>query len=68
LLNGEKRSWEALIVELRSPNYAKVGAKMMEFEGREVEVLSATSRAPRYKYLEAMKLLSILKYIFNNPP
>ena len=39
-LNGEKRSWEAQIVELRSPNYAKVGAKMIDLEGNKVVVPS----------------------------
>jgi hypothetical protein len=44
LLNREKGHWEALIVELGSPNYAKVGAKMMDLEGNEVDVLGATNK------------------------
>jgi hypothetical protein len=44
LLNREKGHWEAPIIELGSPNYAKVGAKMMDLEGNEVDVPSATGK------------------------
>jgi hypothetical protein len=34
----EKGHWEAPIVELDNPNYAKAGAKMMNLERNEVDV------------------------------
>jgi hypothetical protein len=33
LMNREKGNWEARIIELDNPNYAKVGAKMTDLEG-----------------------------------
>jgi pre-mRNA-splicing factor ISY1 len=68
LLNREKGHWEALIVELGSPNYAKVGAKMMDLEGNEVDVPGATGKGPSYRYFGATKFLPILKEIFDKPP
>jgi pre-mRNA-splicing factor ISY1 len=53
LLNKGKGHWEAPIVELGSPNYAKVGAKMMDLEGNEVDVPSATGKGPGYRYFGA---------------
>jgi hypothetical protein len=41
LLIRSEGHWEALIVEIGSPNYAKVEAKMMELEGNKVDVLGA---------------------------
>jgi hypothetical protein len=67
-LNREKGHWEAPIVELDNPNYAKVGAKMMNLEGNEVDVPGATDKVPDYKYFEAMEFLPILKEIFDKPP
>jgi hypothetical protein len=64
----EKRHWEDLIIKLGNPNYAKVGVKMMDLEGNEVDVPSATSKGPDYKYLGNMKFLPIPKEIFDNPP
>jgi len=34
--------WEALIIDLESPNYAKVWAKMTDLEGNKDDVPSAT--------------------------
>jgi pre-mRNA-splicing factor ISY1 len=46
LLNRKKGHWEALIIELGSPNYAKVGAKMMDLEGNKVDVPVPSTRDP----------------------
>jgi pre-mRNA-splicing factor ISY1 len=46
LLIRQKGHWEALIIELGSPNYAKVGAKMTDLEGNEVDVPGATGKGP----------------------
>jgi pre-mRNA-splicing factor ISY1 len=67
-LNRVKGHWEALIIELGNPNYAKVGAKMTDLEGNELDVPSATSKGLGYKYFGDMKFLPIIKYLFNNPP
>jgi pre-mRNA-splicing factor ISY1 len=58
---------EALIVEIGSPNYAKVGAKMMDLEGNKVDVPGANDKGPGYKYFGAMKFLPDLKDIFDKP-
>jgi pre-mRNA-splicing factor ISY1 len=68
LLNREKGHWEALTVELGSPNYAKVGAKMMDLEGNEVDVPGAIGKGLGYRYFRATKFLPIPKEIFDNPP
>jgi hypothetical protein len=68
LLNREKGHWESLIVEIDNPNYAKVGARMTDLEGNEVDVLGTTGKGPDYRYLRAMKLLPILKELFDKPP
>jgi hypothetical protein len=57
----EKWNWEALIVDLGIPNYAKVGAKMTNLKGKEVDVRNSTDKGPSYRYFEAMKFLSVLK-------
>jgi hypothetical protein len=41
---------------------------MMKLEGNEVDVSSASNKGPGYRYFEAMKFLSILKDLFDNPP
>jgi hypothetical protein len=56
LLIREKGHWEALIVELGSPNYAKVGAKMMDLEGNEVDVPGATDKGPWLQILWGYKI------------
>jgi hypothetical protein len=56
-----KGNWEAPIIELGSPNYAKVGEKMMNLEGNTVDVPGATRKGPGYKHSRAMKFLPILK-------
>jgi hypothetical protein len=61
LLFGSKGHWEALIIELGSPNYVKVGAKMMDLEGNVFDM-------PGYKYLEATKFFLDLKEIFEKTP
>jgi hypothetical protein len=67
-LNREKGHWEALIVELYSPNYAKVRSKMMDLEGKEIDVPSATGKGLVYRYFRATKFLPIPKELFNKPP
>jgi pre-mRNA-splicing factor ISY1 len=64
----QKGHSETLIVELGGPNYAKVGAKMMDFEGNKVDVHGATSKGFGYRYFWAMKILPDVKEIFNKPP
>jgi hypothetical protein len=68
LLYKERGCWEALTVELDSLNYAKVGAKMMNLEGNEVDVYDATTKGPGYIYLRDTTFLPIPKEVFNNPP
>jgi hypothetical protein len=41
---------------------------MTDLEGNEVDVLDAIRKGPSYRYFGAMKLLPILKELFNNPP
>jgi pre-mRNA-splicing factor ISY1 len=60
--------WDTLIVELGGPNYTKVGAKMTNLEGNEVDVLVATDKGPDYRYFEDTKFLPNIKELFNNPP
>jgi hypothetical protein len=67
-LNTKKGHWESLIVELGNHNYAKVGAKMIDLEKNEVDVLSATCKGPNYRYFGDKKLLPILKELFYKPP
>jgi hypothetical protein len=64
----KKGHWEALIIEHRSSNYAKVGAKTMDLEGNEVDVPGAISNGLGCRYFEAMKFLTNFKEIFNYPP
>lgn len=64
----EKGHWEARIVELGGPNYAKVGAKMMDLEGNEVDVPGATGKGPGYRYFGAAKFLPGVKELFDKPP
>jgi hypothetical protein len=68
LLNRAKGHWEAPIIELVSPNYAKVGANMMNLEGNKVDVLGVMGKGPSYRYFMATKFLSILKELFDKPP
>jgi hypothetical protein len=48
-----------LIIELGSPNYAKVGVKMMDLKGNEVDVIGAIGKGPNYRYFRATKFLPI---------
>ena len=59
--NKEKGHWEASIEELGSPNYAKVGAKMMDLEEKEFDVPGATAKGLSYRYFGATKFLPIPK-------
>jgi hypothetical protein len=68
LLNREKRHWKSPIIELGSPNYAKVGAKSMHLEGKEVDMISATTKGLDYRYFGAMKFVPIRKDLFDNSP
>jgi hypothetical protein len=68
LLNREKEHWEAPIIELGNPNYAKGGVKMMDLEVNKVDVPSAKCKGPSYRYFGATKFLPIPKEIFDNPP
>ena len=68
MLNREKEHWKDQIVELDSPNYAKVGAKMMDLEGKEFDVPGATGKGLGYRYFKAMKLLPIPKEILDKTP
>jgi hypothetical protein len=67
-LNRVKEKCKAPIVDLGSPNYFKVGAKMMDMEGDEFDVPGATSKGPSYKYYGARKFLPIPKEIFDKTP
>jgi hypothetical protein len=68
-LNRAKGHWEALIVELCSPNYAKVGAKVTDLEGTKVDVTNdAIGKVPGSKYFGVMKSVPFLKELFDNPP
>jgi hypothetical protein len=64
----EKEHWETSTIELGSPNYAKIGAKIMDLEGNEVDVLGATGKVPGYKYFGATKFLPMPKYLLNKTP
>jgi hypothetical protein len=68
LLNKARGHWEALTMELGSPNYAKVWANMMDLEGNEVDVSSATSKGPSYRDFGPIKFLPIPKDLFDKPP
>jgi pre-mRNA-splicing factor ISY1 len=65
-LSKEKGQHESPIVELGSPNYSKVGPKMIDLEGNEVDVLGATDKGLGYKSFGSMEFLPILKELFDN--
>ncbi len=58
----EKRHWEDRIVELDGPNYAKVGPKMLDKEGKELP----GNRG--YKYFGAAKELPGVRELFEQEP
>eukprot|EP01018_Ginkgo_biloba_P006642 Gb_22077 [translate_table: standard] len=64
----EKGHWEVRIVELGGPNYIKVGTKITDLEGREVEIPSASGKGPGYRYFGAAKHLPGVKELFDKPP
>jgi hypothetical protein len=55
IVDQAKGHWEALIVELGSPNYAKVGAKMTDLEGNKVDVPGAT-KGTRLQILQGYEI------------
>jgi pre-mRNA-splicing factor ISY1 len=59
---------EALIIELGSLNYAKVGAKMTNLEGNGVYVPGATDKGPDYIYFGAKTFLPDLNGLFDKSP
>lgn len=58
----EKRHWEDRIVELDGPNYAKVGPRMLDHDGRELP----GNRG--YKYFGAAKDLPGVRELFEQEP
>ncbi len=58
----EKRHWEDRIIELDGPNYAKVGPKMLDNEGKELP----GNRG--YKYFGAAKELPGVRELFEQEP
>jgi len=67
-LNRQKGHWEVVIIELGSPNYAKVRAKMMDLEGNKVDVTGAIGKGPGYRYFGSKIFIPISKELFDNPP
>jgi hypothetical protein len=61
LLIRQKGHWEALIIEFDNPNYAKVGAKMIDLKENEVDFPDATDKGPDHIYFGDKKLLLGLK-------
>ena len=64
----KKGHWEALIIELGGPNYAKLGVKMTNLEGDKIDVSDATGKGPNYRYFGVVKFLPDIKELFDNPP
>lgn len=62
----EKGHWEARILELGGPNYAKSAPKSTDAEGNEVEV--ASGKGLGYRYFGATKQLPGVKELFEKPP
>ncbi|CAM6014797.1 unnamed protein product [Sphagnum compactum] len=62
----EKGHWEVRILELGGPDYAKVGPKVTDSEGKEVDV--ASGKGMGYKYFGAAKQLPGVKELFELPP
>ena len=58
----EKRHWEDRIVELNGPDYAKIGPKMLDFEGKELP----GNRG--YKYFGAARDLPGVRELFEQDP
>jgi len=58
----EKRHWEERIVQLEGPNYAKVGPRMLDHEGKELP----GNRG--YKYFGAAKDLPGIRELFEQEP
>eukprot|EP00252_Welwitschia_mirabilis_P021960 TRINITY_DN5791_c0_g1_i3.p1 TRINITY_DN5791_c0_g1~~TRINITY_DN5791_c0_g1_i3.p1 ORF type:complete len:298 (+),score=37.08 TRINITY_DN5791_c0_g1_i3:198-1091(+) len=64
----EKGHWEARIVELGGPNYAKSAAKMTDLEGNEVVVPDSKIKGAGYRYFGAAKFLPGVRELFEKPP
>lgn len=62
----EKGHWEARILELGGPDYAKTGPKITDSDGNEVD--AATGKGVGYKYFGAAKTLPGVRELFDKPP
>ncbi|KAG0579358.1 hypothetical protein M758_4G094000 [Ceratodon purpureus] len=62
----EKGHWEARILELGGPNYAKTAPKVVGDDGKEVDI--ASGKGMGYKYFGAAKQLPGVKELFELPP
>ncbi|KAJ7566810.1 hypothetical protein O6H91_02G119700 [Diphasiastrum complanatum] len=62
----EKGHWEARILELGGPNYAKIGPKITDAEGKEVD--AASGKGLGYRYFGAAKQLPGVRELFEKPP
>lgn len=62
----EKGHWEARILELGGPNYAKTGPKITDADGKEVD--PASGRGLGYRYFGAAKQLPGVRELFEKPP
>lgn len=62
----EKGHWEARILELGGPNYAKMGSKVTDAEGKSFD--TASGRGPGYRYFGAAKQLPGVRELFEKPP
>jgi hypothetical protein len=63
----KKGHWEALIIEIGSPNYTKVGAKMTNLGGKTIDVLSSINKGLGYINFRATKFLLDFKDVFDKP-
>lgn len=61
----EKGHWEARILELGGPNYAKTAPKITDESGKEVD--AASGKGMGYKYFGAAKQLPGVKELFELP-
>lgn len=62
----EKGHWEHRIVELGGPNYAKVGPRPTDSDGKPLEV--ASGKGMGYRYFGAAKQLPGVRELFDKPP
>eukprot|EP00850_Spirogloea_muscicola_P024053 SM000429S16081 [mRNA] locus=s429:27139:29075:- [translate_table: standard] len=62
----EKGHWEARILELGGPNYAKSAPRITDAQGNEVD--AASGKGPGYRYFGAAKQLPGVRELFDKPP